>query len=68
MDEETLQQEIRKFLRTFGVRANQEMADAIERARSEGRLDASHPIGVRARVEMEGLDDEIVVEGSLELE
>lgn len=67
MDEELLQQEIRKFLRTLGVKANQELAESLRRAADAGELDTSRPVPVRARITFEGIDREIEVEGTLEL-
>ncbi|HMQ30945.1 MAG TPA: DUF6494 family protein [Chloroflexaceae bacterium] len=63
MQDEQLQQDIRRFLKTFGVGAQREIEAALAAARATGRLDPARPVPVRARLEL--LGHEFVVEDEL---
>lgn len=63
MNEEQLQQDLRRFLKTFGVGAQREIEAALREALAAGTLDPGRPVPVRARLEL--LGREFVVEDEL---
>ena len=63
MNEEQLQQDIRRFLKTFGVGAQREIEALLREARATGALDPGKAVPVRARLEL--LGREFVVEDEL---
>jgi len=65
MNEEQLQQDIRRFLKTFGVAANREIEAIIRRAVETGAIGVEEPVRVRARLELLGSD--FVVDEELRL-
>jgi len=68
MNDEEFTQSIRKFLRHFGVTAQQEMERAVRRAVEDGTLRGRETIPVRATFVVEGLVHDFHVEGELKLE
>lgn len=67
MDEEVFNLELRKFLKKFGVTAQREIEKAVQRGMESGTLTGSEALAVHARLEIEGLPPEIVVDGSIRL-
>lgn len=65
MNEEQLNSDLRRFLKTFGVGAQREIEAAIRKAVEAGTLSADQPVPVRARLEI--LGTEFVVEDQLRL-
>jgi hypothetical protein len=65
MNEEQLQQDIRRVLKTFGVGAQREIEARVREALAAGTLSAGRPVRVRARLEV--LGHEFVVEDELRL-
>lgn len=65
MNEEQLQQDIRRFLKTFGVGAQREIEAQLREALAAGALSTDEPVRVRARLEL--LGREFVVEETLRL-
>lgn len=63
MNDEQLQQDIRRFLKTFGVGAQREIDALVREALAAGTLSADQPVRVRARLEL--LGREFVVEDQL---
>jgi hypothetical protein len=63
MNEEQLQQDIRRLLKTFGVGAQREIERIVREALAAGTLAAGQPVPVRARLEI--LGREFVVEDEL---
>ncbi len=63
MHDEQLQQDIRRFLKTFGVGAQREIEARLREAAAAGQLDPARPVRVRARLEV--LGHEFVVEEEL---
>ena len=66
MNEEQLNADLRRFLKTFGVGAQREIEAAVRKALEEGRISAGQAVPVRARLEILGA--EFVVEDELRLE
>jgi hypothetical protein len=63
MNEEQLQQDIRRLLKTFGVGAQREIEGLIREALAAGTLPPGETVHVRARLEI--LGREFVVEDAL---
>ena len=66
MNEEQLNADLRRFLKTFGVGAQREIELAIRKALEAGTITAGQTVPVRARLEVLGA--EFVVEDELRLE
>ncbi len=67
MDEEIFNMSLRKFLKKLGITAQREIEGAVRAALAEGRLSDEAPLPAKARVTLEGLDVEIVVESEIAL-
>ena len=68
MDEEAFNLSTRKFLKKLGVTSQREIEKGVRDALEAGRLQGSERLPARAVVSVEGLDEEIVVEGDISLE
>ena len=66
MNEEQLNADLRRFLKTFGVGAQREIEAVIRKALEAGTIAAGQAVPVRARLEILGA--EFVVEDTLRLE
>lgn len=67
MNEDTLNLEIRRFLKEFGVSAQREIEKSVRAAQAGGALPSGGKVRARARLEVEGLDASLVVERELSL-
>ncbi|MFL5803112.1 MAG: DUF6494 family protein [Roseiflexaceae bacterium] len=67
MDEEQFNMELRKFLKRFGVSAQREIEKAAQEGRMSGALAGAATLKVRARLEIEGVHDALVIEEELPL-
>jgi hypothetical protein len=67
MNEETFNMDLRKFLKTFGVGAQRELEQAVRKAIESGALNVSTTVKARAKLEVEGLDVDFVVEEDLRI-
>jgi hypothetical protein len=67
MNEELFNLELRKFLKRFGVGAQREIEKAVQQGIASGALRGAETIKVRARLEIEGMDSDLVVEEQLPL-
>jgi hypothetical protein len=65
VNEEQLQQDIRRVLKTFGVGAQREIERLLREALAAGTLSPGQPVPVRARLEL--LGHEFVVDDELRL-
>ena len=68
MDEDAFNISTRKFLKKLGVTSQREIELRVRDALESGRLEGSERLPARAVVSVEGLDEEIVVEGEISLE
>lgn len=68
MNEERFQADIRRFLKKFGVTSQREIEDAIRHAVEDGQLRGDERLPIEARVRIEGVPGEIVVDGEIALE
>ncbi len=67
MDEEVFNMSLRKFLKKLGVTAQREVEAAVRAALADGRLSGDGTVLAKARVTLEELDAEIVVESEIAL-
>ena len=67
MNEELFNLELRKFLKRFGVGAQREIEKAVQQGIASGALSGAQTIKVRARLEIEGMDSDLLVEEQLPL-
>ena len=68
MNEETFNLDLRKFLKKFGVAAQREIELEVRDAMETGLLKGDEPLSVRARLEIDGIGEVLVVEGIIGLE
>jgi len=68
MDEEAFNLSTRRFLKQLGVTSQREIERSVREAVDSGRLSGSERLPARAVVSVEGLDEEIVIEGEIALE
>ncbi len=68
MNEEKFNLTLRKFLKSFGVAGQREIEKAVYLAVREGKLDGVETLKARARLEIDGIPLDTVVEGDIELE
>ena len=67
MDEEAFNITTRRFLKKVGVTSQREIELGLRDAVQAGRLEGSERLPARAVVTVEGLDQDIVIEGEIEL-
>ncbi|CAO3354768.1 DUF6494 family protein [Azospirillum melinis] len=68
MDNETLNLDLRKFLKQVGVTSQREIELAVGRALAEGRLDGVKSLSARVVLTVDGIDLTHEVTGELSLE
>lgn len=67
MDEEVFNLELRKFLKKFGITAQREIENAVRRGIESGTLTGRDALTVHARLDIDGLPPQIVVDGTIRL-
>ncbi len=67
MNEDTVNIEVRKFLKQVGVTSQREIESAVRRAVEAGRLKGDERLQVSARVRIEGIGLDHRVEGEIAL-
>lgn len=67
MDDEVFNLSLRKFLKTFGITGQREIEKAVDEAIRSGALAGTETLRARARLEVDGLPLDTVVEGSISL-
>ncbi len=68
MDEDAFNLSTRKFLKKLGVTSQREIELGLRDAVDSGRLKGDERLPARAVLSIEGLQEEIVIEGEIELE
>lgn len=68
MNEHAFNLSIRKFLRHFGVTAQWEIEQAVDRGLANGTLRGDERLSVRAMLVLDGLVSEFRIEGELTLD
>jgi hypothetical protein len=67
MNEEAFNLSLRKFLKHFGVDAQRELEKAVHEAVAAGKLKGSETLKARARLDVQGLALNLVIEHDLSL-
>jgi hypothetical protein len=67
MDEEAFNMSVRRFLKKLGVTAQREIELAVRERLEAGELEGETTLPARATISVQGLPDEIVVTGTIEL-
>ena len=67
MDEDALNQSIRKFLKHFGVTAQREIERAVQRGLADGTLRGDETLPVRATLTLAGLVSDFHVDAEITL-
>ena len=67
MNEEIFNMEVRRFLKRFGISAQREIEKAVRKGIETGDLSGSEAIKVRAKLEIEGLEEALLIEEDLHL-
>ncbi|MDT3677767.1 MAG: DUF6494 family protein [Burkholderiaceae bacterium] len=67
MDDEAFQQSIRKFLRTVGVRSQQEIEKAVAQARADGLIGDDDSFPATMTLEVAGLKLNVIFDGEIRL-
>jgi hypothetical protein len=68
MNEEAFNLSVRKFLKHFGVTAQREIEKSVYAAIGAGKLKGNERLKARARLEIEGLPAELVIEQDITLQ
>ncbi len=67
MNEDTFNREVRKFLKKVGVTSQQEIETAVREAVAAGTVAGSERLKARMKLEVEGVDLELVIEDEIAL-
>ena len=67
LNEEHFHTDVRKFLKTFGVTAQRELEKLVRKGIESGTLHGSTTLRARARLEVEGVELDLVIEEDLRL-
>ncbi len=67
MDEEALQQSIRKFLRTVGVSSQREIEQAVAKAKADGSVGGADSFPATMTLDVAGLKLHVKFEGEIRL-
>ena len=67
MNEEAFNISVRKFLKNFGVTAQREIEKSVDAAIRAGKLKGTETLQARARLEIQGLPTNLVVEQDITL-
>ncbi len=68
MDEDRLNIDIRKFLKKVGITSQREIEKAVRDAVAGGKLAGSETLTARVRLEIDGLDLDLTIDGDISLE
>jgi len=68
MNEETFNMSIRKFLKMVGIRSQREIEQAVEKARTQGRIAGNESFPASVSLRIKGLDLDVSFDGEIDLE
>jgi hypothetical protein len=68
MNEDAFNMSLRKFLKTVGVTSQREIEAAVRFAVAEGRLKGNERLPVKARLTIEGVGLDTVIDGEIALD
>jgi len=67
MNEEAFNLSVRKFLKHFGITAQREIEKSVYAAINAGKLKGTEKLKARARLEVQGLPMDVVIEQDITL-
>jgi len=67
MNEEAFNLSVRKFLKHFGITAQREIEQSVYAAVTAGKLKGTETLKARARLEVQGLPMDLVIEQDITL-
>lgn len=67
MNEEAFDREVRKFLKKVGITSQREIERAVREAVEAGRLTGSETLKARVRLDVAGVNLELVIEDDIAL-
>ena len=67
MDEDRLNIDIRKFLKKVGITSQREIEKAVRNALDSGKLAGTETLNARVRLDVDGLDLDLTVDGEIGL-
>lgn len=68
MNEDVFNLEVRKFLKKLGITAQREIEKAVDAALRSKKLKGDETLQARARLEIDGLVKDILIEGEIALQ
>jgi hypothetical protein len=68
VNEEVFNLQLRQFLKKFGITAQREIEKLVRESLEEGRLKGTETLAVTARLTIEGLPPDILVDGRIALD
>jgi len=68
MDEERFNMDIRKFLKKVGITAQREIEIAVREAVEAGRLTGTETLKASVRLQLDGADLDLAIDGEIGLE
>ncbi len=68
MDEEHLNIDIRKFLKKVGITSQREIEKAVRSGLDSGKLAGTETLAARVRLQIDGLDLDLTIDGDIGLE
>ncbi len=68
MKDEKFNLTLRKFLKSFGIAGQREIEKAVDLAIRDGKLGGTETLRARARLQIDAISLDTVVEGDIELE
>ena len=67
MNEEQFNLDLRRFLKRFGISAQREIEEAVRKGLADGALTGAETIKARARLEIEGMAVDLLIEEEIHL-
>ena len=67
MNEEQFNIDIRKFLKKVGITSQREIEKAVRNAIDSGKLTGTETLNARVRLEVDGIDLDLTVDGDIGL-
>ena len=67
MNEDVFNMSVRKFLKTLGVTSQREIEKAVRDAVAAGKIADTGKLKANARVTVEGVDVDFIVDGAIDL-
>ncbi|HEX4598801.1 MAG TPA: DUF6494 family protein [Burkholderiaceae bacterium] len=68
MDQETFNLSVRKFLKMVGVRSQQEIEQAVEKALASGAIQGGESLPATVTLKIAGIQLEVTLDGKIDLQ